>query len=219
MDTQSKLVAGYLKDLERAATVLPAGRRKELVAQIRDHLEGAMDELRQDPAGQGEAGVRALLDRLGPPEEIVRAAVGELPPGPVNVSTVRELLGALFMTAGSVLLPVVGWLIGIAIMWTSVRLRTRDKVLGTLVVPGGVGGLLYLGLITTRSCLTSSTTNAAGQTVTTEDTCHDLSVWLQRFESGAAIVALIAALLVPFYLLNLARQHANAEERLRADLR
>lgn len=41
-----------------------------------------------------------------------------------------------WLTLGSIV-PVVGWLFGVALLWASPAWRTRDKVVGTLFVPGG----------------------------------------------------------------------------------
>src|SRR3712207_8779106 len=48
-------------------TTLFRSRRAELIAEIRGHIETA---LREEEAA-GEAAVRNVLDRLGPPEDIV----------------------------------------------------------------------------------------------------------------------------------------------------
>jgi hypothetical protein len=71
------LVEDYLRHLEAVASVLPAYRREELLAEIREHLAEA---LRQVPAGD-EAAVRSVLERLGSPEEIVTAAAEPMPAG------------------------------------------------------------------------------------------------------------------------------------------
>jgi hypothetical protein len=70
-----RLVDEYLRRLERAATHMQRARRDELVAEIRGHIDTALG---QEQAA-GEAAVRNVLDRLGPPEDIVEAA--EPPPG------------------------------------------------------------------------------------------------------------------------------------------
>ena len=48
-------------------------RRAELIAEIREHIEAALRE--EDAAS--EVAVRNVLERLGPPEEIVEAAEPE----------------------------------------------------------------------------------------------------------------------------------------------
>ncbi len=62
------LVADYLRRLDEAAAGLPAGRRGELVEEIRGHVADALLA-----AGDDEPAVRGVLDRLGSPEEIVAA--------------------------------------------------------------------------------------------------------------------------------------------------
>ena len=63
------LVDDYLRRLEAAAAALPRERRAELVGEIEEHVEAALDE-----AGDDEAAVRNVLERLGSPEEIAAAA-------------------------------------------------------------------------------------------------------------------------------------------------
>ena len=65
-----RLVDDYLSRLEEAAAHLQRSRRAELIAEIREHIEAA---LREEEAA-GEVAVRNVLERLGPPEEIVEAA-------------------------------------------------------------------------------------------------------------------------------------------------
>ena len=63
--------------------------RTELIAEIRGHIETA---LAQEQA-VGEAAVRNVLDRLGPPEEIVEAA--EPPPAADAPACWRSLRSSL----------------------------------------------------------------------------------------------------------------------------
>jgi uncharacterized membrane protein len=70
MTQTDELVAAYLARVERAASRLPAGRREELIADLREHIEIA----RAESEAQTEAEVRTILDRLGDPESIVAAA-------------------------------------------------------------------------------------------------------------------------------------------------
>lgn len=62
------LVAAYLRRLDEAAVGLPAGRRGELVEEIRGHVADALLAV-----GDDEPAVRGVLDRLGSPEDIVAA--------------------------------------------------------------------------------------------------------------------------------------------------
>lgn len=146
MSGSDALVDSYLARLQRAAAGLPPDRRSELLEGITEHIRSA------DPGDEAE--VRTLLDRLGEPEEIVAAAREDLPGpawqggwgprAPAPRETGHELAAVLMLTLGS-FLPVVGWLVGVVLLWTSSLWRVREKVLGTLVVPFGPGLVLVGG--------------------------------------------------------------------------
>jgi hypothetical protein len=53
---------------------------------------------------------------------------------------VREELALIFLTVGS-FVPVVGWLVGVVLLWTSRRWTTGEKLAGTLLVPRGPGAV------------------------------------------------------------------------------
>jgi uncharacterized membrane protein len=63
------LVIEYLGRLEAAARSLPASRRAELSGEVRQHIEMALAEA----GGRDDVTVRNVLDRLGPPDDIVDA--------------------------------------------------------------------------------------------------------------------------------------------------
>lgn len=182
MSATDALVADYLDRLARAAAGLPPERRTELLEGIGEHIASARADGRDD-----EAAVRTTLDRLGQPEEIVAAAGEDLPPatgggatppgeasggwgapatGSVPRSTGHELAAVLMLTLGS-FLPVVGWVVGVVLLWTSSLWRTREKVLATLVVPLGPGGILLLGafspLVTGTEVCSSGAVRGAGE--------------------------------------------------------
>jgi hypothetical protein len=150
------LVDDYLRRLEAAAAALPTHRRDELISEIRDHLD---EGLRQS-ATSDEVAVRNLLERLGPPEEIVSAATESAPSGQLVVpvretngsATVSVLLGVLWLAGiGSVLAIIFGYrarreiknsggsqkgstlaTVGIVLGWVGVAMLV-------VVVLGGVG--------------------------------------------------------------------------------
>jgi hypothetical protein len=124
MDTMEAdhLVDDYLRRLEHAAAHMQRARRTELVAEIRGHIETA---LAQEQA-TGEAAVRNLLDRLGPPEEIVEAA--EPPPGDRRAGRL-EIVALL-----ALILPVIGWMIGTILVFASRVWSRRDKLIGALLL-------------------------------------------------------------------------------------
>lgn len=133
------LVSEYLGRLEAAAQPLPADRRGELIAEVHEHIESALAEA----GNRDQVTARNVLERLGPPEEIVAAETGEggaPTPAPQIVVLERsgwgatELAAILFLTVGAVLLPVIGPLIGIVLAWASAQWTTRQKSIATLIV-------------------------------------------------------------------------------------
>jgi hypothetical protein len=123
------LAVDYLKRLRDAARSLPRGRRDDLMADIQDHLAEAA------PAGASEADVRTALDRLGDPNQIVAAEQDGEPRrrrGPVEWGAIILLL------IGGIVIPVIGWFVGALLLWVSQAWTLRDKLIGTLLVPGGL---------------------------------------------------------------------------------
>jgi uncharacterized membrane protein len=136
------LVSDYLGRLEAASWPLPADRRGELIAEVREHIESALAEAgRRD-----EVTARNVLDRLGAPEEIVAAeAEAGRPAGwTASPSAAEERQGSrwgaveigaiLFLTVGAIALPIVGPVIGLVLVWLSGQWTTRQKSIGTLIV-------------------------------------------------------------------------------------
>jgi hypothetical protein len=118
-----RLVDDYLRRLEHAAAHMQRARRAELVAEIRGHIEAA---LRQEPAA-GEAAVRNVLDRLGPPEDIVEAA--EPPPEREQGAGKLEIAALIIL-----IVPFIGWLIGTVLVFASRVWSRRDKLIGALLL-------------------------------------------------------------------------------------
>ena len=132
------LIEDYLRRLDAAASVLPTDRRTELVSEIRDHLQ---EGLRQSGTTD-EVSVRNLLERLGPPEEIVTEAADSPPVGDFAVSSpetnraavISLVLGALWLFGiGSVLALVFGY-------------RARREIKSS-VPPQGGAGLATAGIV------------------------------------------------------------------------
>jgi uncharacterized membrane protein len=121
------VIADYLRRLEAAAHVLSAGRRVELVSEIRAHIDEAMLE-----AGDSdEATVRNVLERLGSPEEIVAEAAG---PRPQPAATRGRLeLAALTVLALSGIVPIVGWAVGVVLVMASASWSAHDKATGLAI--------------------------------------------------------------------------------------
>lgn len=144
-----QLVDDYLAQLDEALDALPAARAAELVDEIDAHISEARAEL---PGGGTEAELRTLLDRLGEPEEIARDALdGEPAAVDAPVATRRggwvEGLAVVLLPFGGLLIPVLGWFAGVALLWSSDHWTVRDKLIGTFAPPGGYMFLAYLNFV------------------------------------------------------------------------
>jgi HAAS len=214
------LVADYLSRLDAAAHRLPADQHAELVDGIREHLDSALAGV--DPTN--EAQVRAVLDRLGAPEEIVAAAIeggpgatagglpswsaaGSAPPiqaPPAQAGSgpgVREIIAVVLLPIGGFILPVLGWFIGVVLLWTSDRWTTRDKIIGTFVWPGGYLLPFAFGTFAAQVCSSDPITGA--------ESC---SGWAMPAWLGVpvSVVLILAPLAVVGYLLSRARRSPTA---------
>lgn len=207
------LVQDYLARLRQAADRLPPERSAELVAEIREHIDAAV------AAGEAgtEAELRDLLDRLGDPEEIVAAAADDEPAGaPLPAARYRrpgiglEIAAVALMTLGSLIL-VVGWAVGAILLWTSRRWTTREKLLGTLVVPGGPFLVLLSVQLGGQVCTSEQTvTDSVSGATTIAEQCSGFA-----FPPYIGIPLFFAWLVLPFLvggvLLGRARRRADAE--------
>jgi hypothetical protein len=117
------LVSEYLRRLEAVGSMLLPDRRRELIAEIRTHIDDALLE-----AGTAdEVTIQNVLERLGPPEEIVAAAG----PAPATTASRGKLeIGALVVLALSGLIPVLGWVVGAVLVLASAAWSARDKLVG-----------------------------------------------------------------------------------------
>lgn len=115
-----RLVDDYLRRLEATAAHLQRSRRVELVAEIREHIEAALAE--EDAAD--EVAVRNVLERLGPPEEIVDAA--EPPPVEAPSRTGKLEIAAVI----AFVIPFMGWVVGAVLVVLSRAWSGREKALG-----------------------------------------------------------------------------------------
>ncbi len=115
-----RLVDDYMRRLEAAAAHLQRSRRAELVAEIREHIEAA---LRQEDTAN-EVAVRNVLERLGPPEEIVEAA--EPPPSESPARAGKLEIAALI----ALVVPFLGWIVGAVLVVASRAWSGKEKALG-----------------------------------------------------------------------------------------
>jgi hypothetical protein len=199
-----KLVADYLKRLNAELPGLPRARRGELVDEISEHIA----EARAGLESENEAAIRALLDRLGDPEEIAAEARERFGVAPRKVGW-KEVGALVLLPIGGVLIPVLGWFVGILLLWVSDAWNTRDKLIGTLVIPGGLLVPLGLGLVTRESgsCIEIS----SGGGPTTARNCDDLGASSPGiFQIVLIVVLVLAPLATTVYLARRVRRMSAA---------
>ncbi|MFJ9250759.1 HAAS signaling domain-containing protein [Streptomyces sp. NPDC101776] len=125
------LVRTYLASVDREAAVLSGDRRRDLVADLREHIESVLAQ------GADDATVQQALDKLGPPGEIAAAAIAEEPGvdplQPESSARTTLTLGMMVLAAPFF------WVLGIGLVlavsaavriWRSTAWTRRDKRLG-----------------------------------------------------------------------------------------
>ncbi len=151
------LAEDYLARLDAEARVLPDQDRQDLVTELRGHLEAGLSE---DPS---DAEVRNLLQDLGSPGDIVAAAALESGAGATQPSTSQvlsappppnpwgtvEIIAVLGLTAGVVVIPLIGPVIGLCFVWASVQWTSREKAVASVLtllpaIALALGGIVVL---------------------------------------------------------------------------
>lgn len=205
-NTADEIVAEYLSRLEAELGVIPGARRQPIVDEIREHIAKGRADL--DPAD--EVGLRELLDRVGDPQVIAAEAAADYPAGP---SRRRDALVPWLLLAGG-FAAVLGWFAGLVLLWRSRTWTLSDKLLGTLVLPGGLLGFVVLLFLpgSATSCgpghaTPVNATSGAGSPAATHCTTTGFS-----FPPAVGIVVFLVALLAPVVtamrLEGVRRQHA-----------
>ena len=129
-------VRTYLAELTTVAEQrLGARRSAELVEEIGEHIDAAI------AAGQPDEDV---LNRLGSPREIVEAEVSEAPVPQQPRLRAQDVI-AIFLLLGGGFIFLIGWFVGAGLLWVSDRWTTRDKLIGTLLLPGGLASVFVVG--------------------------------------------------------------------------
>src|SRR6266702_5874294 len=89
-----------------------------------------------------EVSVRNLLNRLGEPEDVAAAAAADATTAPAEPRRDRipatEIVTVILLLIGGIVIPVVGWVVGVVLLWSSPRWRWQDKLVGTVIWPGGL---------------------------------------------------------------------------------
>ncbi|HEU4849215.1 MAG TPA: hypothetical protein VFS93_02260 [Terrimesophilobacter sp.] len=132
--TQPQVVRSYLGELTVALAGVPAEVAREII-------DGVAEEL----AGLDAAAAASRIEELGDPVFIAAEARAES--GPSTEEVVRggapqagdprwyTVLASLLVSFGGIVVPLLGWVFGIAMVWMSKTWSTWEKWVGTLVAP------------------------------------------------------------------------------------
>lgn len=164
--TAHPAVTRYLHDLERALRDIPRPRRNEIVQEIREHIEEASTSSVETA---DEVRIRTVLDQVGDPETIAEEARERFGIQRTKGGALEGFAIALILVGG-VIVPVLGWIVGVVLLWVSRVWSTRDKLIGTFVVPGGLALPVYLSVFATVSG-SSSCQTAPGSRGIMVETC------------------------------------------------
>ena len=58
-----------------------------------------------------------------------------------------DVAAIVLLLVGGLVVPLVGWLVGVVLLWRSNAWNVRDKVIGTVFVPGGLGLAGFIPLL------------------------------------------------------------------------
>jgi uncharacterized membrane protein len=193
--TPDKLVERYLKHLEVELDDLPRDRRREIVDEIVGHIAEARAGLEHET----EADMRNILEGLGVPADIAEAARERFevkPPAPVQAYRPGWIeVGALvLLLIGGLIVPFFGWLIGVLLLWLSNAWNVRDKIIGTVFVPGGLGFTLFLYVASTSLTGGSGPSSCQSDPATGEVNCVDSGA--STSVTDILVIALLVLLLV-----------------------
>lgn len=153
-------VRNYLAALEARLAQLPTEQSEEIMFGVREHIAEATE--------RGGQSTSEILAGLGSPDDIAAgvAAPDVQAPGhsqapvpgqqiPQSAPAPRHQASTLWVVATTILLPFgillagVGWLFGVAGLWMGTRWKVWEKVMGTVLLPGGIVGAQILSRLIT----------------------------------------------------------------------
>jgi hypothetical protein len=185
------LASRYVYRLEREVRDLPRDEAASLVSDIREHLHEVLAE------DASELDVRAELDHLGSPAQLA-AETRERLGVPQPRRRMFAWLTVAMLAFGGVVLPVIGWVIGVALLWSSRAWTGRDKLIGTVLLPGGLAGFVYLCLLTDAlggaSCTSTGVTGHGTSGIISSSSSAARHV-LGRCTPGSALMSVLVGIL------------------------
>jgi uncharacterized integral membrane protein len=137
------ILGGYRLRLEEELNGLPRARREEIIAEVDAHIRDA----RTADAAETDADLLNLLDRLGDPSVIGTEARERFDVAEPASAGGREVIALVLLVVGPFIVPVVTWVLGAMLVWSSAAWSAREKrnsVAWSLIV---IVGLTLIGIV------------------------------------------------------------------------
>ena len=160
------------------------------------------------PTASGAYGIDTGAMSASPELHTYPIGVRQSPPYPLGTADIAAV--ALLLLGG--FLAGIGWVVGAVLLWTSTRWTRAEKLIGTLILPGGIGvGLFVLGWARAGSYTNCS---ESGHCVTVH-TGWNPPGWLALFTLLAIV---LAPAVTAVFLVNRARRRPGISPASRAGL-
>jgi uncharacterized membrane protein len=188
-----RIISAYLARLGAALASVPAPRRQELTEELRAHIAEARSRLQTE----SDSDLLNILDRLGDPAEMAAAEIDPVESTPPRPARSRAL------EIAAIVLLLLFWPVGVVLLWMSDAWTTRQKLIGTLVPPGGYIGVLVLGPLLawgTVAVACSTVTDGSGRVLSSTCPPDAAQTAITVGATVLAIVYLVLPLVTAAYL-------------------
>lgn len=140
-------VRNYLAALEVRLAHLPADQSEEILFGVREHITEAL--------ARGSQSTAEVIASLGSPDDVLAGYIADTPAPAPNQSVAQPAArqsyqsSTLWVVATAIFLPFgiflagVGYLFELAGLWMGTRWKLWEKIMGTLLFPGGMLGAFY----------------------------------------------------------------------------
>ena len=157
-------VARYLRTLDDALRGVDRAVRRDIVNAAREELQGLESaEAEQRIAALGDpAFIAAEAEAASPRPASPRPAARPVPQ-PDREGTSYAVTASLLVALGGVIVPVLGWVAGLLMVWMSRQWWRWEKVVASLVVPA-VGLMAVALALSSREPERGETVNPLGPT-------------------------------------------------------
>lgn len=183
-NTAPQVVRTYLKQLDAALDGVPDSVRSEILGGVREELTGL-------DASTAAERIESLGDPLFIAAEARAAAADGTPAAEGHDAAVEgeqgwfPVIAALLLALGGIVIPVIGWIAGLAMVWFSRSWRTGEKLVATLAAPAAA--LVIVVTVLVAQAVAPASAGAEGSNPLVP-ALHDM-IW-----SGVLLLGLVNAI-------------------------